>query len=119
VPGLTERDEKDIHSNIICSYLKAYTHSPALQNLDELIEESRHVLRIAAGAHGFPVKDTAPAELVRAVVSVVAGDAMLSPSVARRVMKLAPENTSERMSEKPQSRDAPARVNGLTERLYD
>ena len=39
-----------------------------------------------AGAAGFLVKDTEPEELLRAVRVVHDGDALLSPSVTRRIM---------------------------------
>jgi DNA-binding NarL/FixJ family response regulator len=41
---------------------------------------------IRAGASGFLVKDTEPVELLRAVRSVAAGDALLSPGVTRRLI---------------------------------
>lgn len=43
---------------------------------------------LQAGASGFILKDTAPNELVRAVRVVAAGEALLSPSVTRRVVSL-------------------------------
>ncbi|MFF2198551.1 LuxR C-terminal-related transcriptional regulator, partial [Streptomyces sp. NPDC058157] len=49
--------------------------------LDEYVFEA-----IRAGASGFLVKDTEPAELLRAVRAVVAGDALLSPGVTRRLI---------------------------------
>jgi DNA-binding NarL/FixJ family response regulator len=49
--------------------------------LDEYIAEA-----VRAGAAGFLVKDTEPAELLRAVRVVYDGDALLSPSVTRRIM---------------------------------
>jgi DNA-binding NarL/FixJ family response regulator len=49
--------------------------------LDEYVFEA---LRI--GASGFLVKDTEPVELLRAVRAVAAGDALLSPSVTRRLI---------------------------------
>lgn len=63
---------------------------------------------IRAGASGFLVKDTEPAELIRAVHVVAAGDALLSPGVTRRLL--------ERISS--QLRDAPntAVLSALTER---
>jgi DNA-binding NarL/FixJ family response regulator len=39
------------------------------------------------GASGFLTKDTKPAELIRAVRLVAAGEALLSPSVTRRVVR--------------------------------
>jgi DNA-binding NarL/FixJ family response regulator len=41
---------------------------------------------LEAGASGFLLKDTPPRELVRAVQVVAAGDAMLSPTVTRRLI---------------------------------
>jgi DNA-binding NarL/FixJ family response regulator len=41
---------------------------------------------LRAGASGFLVKDTEPAELIHAVRVVAAGDALLSPSVTRRLI---------------------------------
>ncbi|MEC3998733.1 response regulator transcription factor [Actinacidiphila sp. DG2A-62] len=49
--------------------------------LDEYVFEA-----IRSGASGFLVKDTEPAELLRAVRAVVAGDALLSPGVTRRLI---------------------------------
>jgi DNA-binding NarL/FixJ family response regulator len=51
-------------------------------DLDEYVFEA-----IRAGANGFLVKDTEPAELLRAVRAVVAGDALLSPRVTRRLIE--------------------------------
>ena len=49
--------------------------------LDEYVYEA-----LDAGASGFLVKHTEPAELIRAVRVVAAGDALLSPSVTRRLI---------------------------------
>src|SRR5947208_1087452 len=47
------------------------------------------VLRaLQAGAAGFLLKDTPPAEIVRAIELVHAGDGMLSPAVTRRLISL-------------------------------
>jgi DNA-binding NarL/FixJ family response regulator len=42
---------------------------------------------LRAGASGFIIKDTKPVELLRAVRLVAGGDALLSPSVTRRVVR--------------------------------
>jgi DNA-binding NarL/FixJ family response regulator len=42
---------------------------------------------LRAGASGFLLKDTAPADLLRAVEVVAAGDALLAPSVTRRLIE--------------------------------
>ena len=49
--------------------------------LDEYVFEA-----IRSGASGFIVKHTKPAELLQAVRAVAAGDALLSPSVTRRLI---------------------------------
>ncbi|MEA2686372.1 MAG: hypothetical protein QOE93_1567 [Actinomycetota bacterium] len=51
-------------------------------DLDEYVFEA-----IRIGANGFLVKDTEPAELLRAVRAVVAGDALLSPRITRRLIE--------------------------------
>ena len=48
--------------------------------LDEYVFEA-----LRGGASGFLVKDTEPADLVRGVREVAGGDALLSPSVTRRL----------------------------------
>lgn len=46
-----------------------------------------HVLRaLRAGAAGFVLKDTPPAEIVEAVRRVAAGDPVLSPAVTQRLI---------------------------------
>ncbi|MFJ4839758.1 response regulator [Streptomyces sp. NPDC088746] len=70
---------------------RAITDDPALREvrvvmlttfeLDEYVFEA-----IRSGASGFLVKDTEPDELLRAVRAVVAGDALLSPGVTRRLI---------------------------------
>jgi DNA-binding NarL/FixJ family response regulator len=50
-------------------------------DLDEYVFEA-----LRQGASGFLVKDTEPAELIQGVRSVARGDALLSPSVTRRVI---------------------------------
>ena len=50
-------------------------------------QADEHVLSaLRAGADGFLLKDTAPAEIVQAVRLVAAGEAMLSPSVTRTLL---------------------------------
>jgi DNA-binding NarL/FixJ family response regulator len=71
--------------------------------LDEYVFEA-----IRSGASGFLVKDTEPVELLRAVRSVAAGDALLSPGVTRRLIGAFATQTRE-------PRPAPA-LDLLTER---
>jgi DNA-binding NarL/FixJ family response regulator len=51
-------------------------------DLDEYVFEG-----LRSGASGFLVKDTEPAELLRAVRTVAAGDALLSPRATRRLVE--------------------------------
>ncbi len=71
--------------------------------LDEYVFEA-----IRSGASGFLVKDTEPVELLRAVRAVANGDALLSPSVTRRLIGEFANKTRE-------SRPAPA-LDVLTDR---
>ena len=50
-------------------------------------EADDYVLRaLRAGASGFLLKDTPPADIVRAVRTVAAGDPILSPTITRRLI---------------------------------
>ena len=50
-------------------------------------DADEYVLRaLRAGAAGFVLKDTPPAEIVRAVLRVAAGEAALSPTVTKRLI---------------------------------
>ncbi|PKH37990.1 DNA-binding response regulator, NarL/FixJ family, contains REC and HTH domains [Nocardioides alpinus] len=71
-----------------------------------------HVLRaIAAGADGFLLKDTPPGDIVQAIRTVAAGDAMLSPSATRSlVSRLRSATPTDR------STTAAERLTALTER---
>ena len=51
-------------------------------DLDEYIYEA-----LRAGASGFVLKDDPPEQLISAIQTVAAGDALLSPSVTRRVVE--------------------------------
>src|SRR6202008_1210992 len=72
-------------------------------DLDEYVFEA-----IRAGANGFLVKDTEPAELLRAVRVVVSGDALLSPTVTRRLIGEFANRAKEPI--------APAQLDNLTDR---
>jgi DNA-binding NarL/FixJ family response regulator len=64
---------------------------------------------LRAGASGFLVKDTEPAELIQAVRVVARGDALLSPSVTRRLIT--------DLASRPERPVAPAAVlSALTDR---
>jgi DNA-binding NarL/FixJ family response regulator len=74
-----------------------------------------HVLEaLAAGADGFLLKDTAPADLVAAVRRVAAGEPTLSPSVLRTVLSTLREDPHH-----DRAREARARLERLTGRELD
>jgi len=72
-------------------------------DLDEYVYEA-----LRAGASGFLLKDRPPEELVAAVRVVAAGEALLAPSVTRRLI--------EEFANRPDPVPAPAALNDLTER---
>ena len=72
-------------------------------DLDEYVHEA-----IRAGASGFLLKDVEPAQLVEAVRVVAAGDALLAPSVTRRLL--------DRFAESLPEREPPPALATLTER---
>ena len=67
---------------------------------------------IRAGASGFLVKDTEPADLLQAVRVVARGDALLSPSVTRRLIT----DLASRPERPPPSGSLGRALAGLTDR---
>ena len=66
-------------------------HNPTLADVRVLIlttfETDEYIFQaLRAGASGFVVKDVLPADLVQAVRVIAAGEALLSPSVTRRLI---------------------------------
>lgn len=73
---------------------QAIVADPALRSVRVLVlttfDTDRHIIdAVRAGAVGFLLKNTGPDEMRQAVRVVAAGDALLSPSVTRRVMAAA------------------------------
>jgi DNA-binding NarL/FixJ family response regulator len=73
-------------------------------DLDEYVFEA-----LRAGAAGFLLKDTEPVELLRALRVVAAGDALLAPTVTKRLI-------GEFVSRPEHRRPAPEALGELTER---
>ena len=66
--------------------LRAQAEAPEVIVLTTF-EADDYVLRaLRAGASGFLLKDTPPADIVRAVRAVAAGEPMLSPTITRRLI---------------------------------
>jgi DNA-binding NarL/FixJ family response regulator len=66
-------------------------------DMDEYVFEA-----LEAGASGFLLKDTPPQDLIRAVHVVAAGDAMLAPTVTRRMLShFSQSNPGSRSTEHP------------------
>jgi len=63
---------------------------------------------LRAGASGFLLKDAGPAELLRAIAVVAAGDALITPSVTRRLIS--------EFAARPDPGEPPTDLEDLTER---
>ncbi|MES1193999.1 MAG: response regulator transcription factor [Solirubrobacterales bacterium] len=68
--------------------LRAQPDPPAVVVLTTFDADELVLRALQAGASGFLLKDTPPPEIVRAIELVHTGDAMLSPTVARRLIAL-------------------------------
>src|SRR3954462_5726251 len=68
--------------------LAAQPDPPAVVVLTTFDADELVLRALQAGAAGFLLKDAPPAEIVRAIELVHAGDAILSPAVTRRLISL-------------------------------
>jgi DNA-binding NarL/FixJ family response regulator len=66
---------------------------------------------LRAGASGFLLKDAGPSELLQAIRIVAAGDALLAPSITKRLIA--------EFASRPDPRRGPAELDELTEREYE
>lgn len=73
--------------------LAAQAHPPAVLVLTTFDADELVLRALQAGAAGFLLKDTAPTDIVRAIELVHAGDAMLSPTITRRLITLVAGDT--------------------------
>lgn len=62
---------------------------PGIESIGELVRQVREtgLPVIRAGASGFLLKDVTPAQLLEAIRVVAAGEALLAPSVTRRLLE--------------------------------
>jgi DNA-binding NarL/FixJ family response regulator len=77
-------------------------------DLDEYVYEA-----LRAGASGFVLKDATTAELIQAVKVVAAGDALLAPSVTRRLIT---DFTARKPADRPAAPVGPSALEVLTSR---
>jgi DNA-binding NarL/FixJ family response regulator len=95
--------------------VRAQPKAPAVLVLTTFDADELVLSALRAGAAGFLLKDTPPAEIVRAIELVHAGDGMLSPTVARTLIDLVagdPEADA-------RSRRARERLRTLTDREHE
>jgi DNA-binding NarL/FixJ family response regulator len=94
--------------------LRSRPGAPEVVVLTTFDADEQVIEALRVGAAGFLLKDTPPAEIVRAVKAVAAGDAMLSPAITKRLIgHLAGDSGAERR------REARVRLEGLTGRELD
>ncbi|WP_405113083.1 response regulator transcription factor [Micromonospora sp. NBC_01405] len=67
--------------------LRAQPRPPEVLVLTTFDADDQVLRALRAGAAGFLLKDTPPAEIVRAVCRVAAGEATLSPTVTRQLIR--------------------------------
>ncbi len=89
--------------------LRAQPLAPAVIVLTTFDADELVLRALRAGAAGFLLKDTPPAEIVRSIEHVHAGDGTLSPGVARRLIALVADDGGRR-------EDARARLASLSAR---
>ncbi len=95
--------------------LRATSAPPEVIVLTTFDADREVLAALDAGASGYLLKDTPPAEIVRAVEKVAGGEPMLSPSVTRRLIAMASGGGSD-----VAARDAArSRLAGLSERERD
>lgn len=92
-------------------HLHAQPSPPSVVVLTTFDADDHVVRAVASGADGFLLKDTPPGDIVHAIRTVAAGDAMLSPSATRSIVsRLRSTTTTDRSS------TAADRLTVLTER---
>ncbi|MEU3400200.1 response regulator transcription factor [Streptomyces filamentosus] len=92
--------------------LRARPGAPEVIVLTTFHADEQVLRALRAGASGFVLKDTPPAEIVTAVRRVAAGEPVLSPAVTRRLMS----HVAGRPDAPPRRAGAAERLAGLAER---
>jgi DNA-binding NarL/FixJ family response regulator len=94
--------------------LRALAAPPQVIVLTTFQADEQVVAALRAGASGFLVKDTPPADIIAAVRLVAAGDAIVSPSVTRTLLSHFGDNEATARHEV-----AAQRLSGLSQRERD
>ncbi|MEU9606643.1 response regulator transcription factor [Streptomyces sp. NPDC048057] len=105
VDGLTATEE-----------LRRRADAPEVVVLTTFHADEQVLRALRAGAAGFVLKDTPPAEIVAAVRRVAAGDPVLSPAVTRQLMTHVADGAGATGSRDPRRSTAATKVAGLAER---
>ncbi|MFF5503708.1 response regulator [Streptomyces roseolus] len=92
--------------------LRARPGAPEVIVLTTFHADDQVLRALRAGAAGFVLKDTAPAEIAGAVLRVAAGDPVLSPAVTRQLMR----HVAGAPEARPRRETAAARLAGLADR---
>ncbi|MFF7814172.1 response regulator [Streptomyces roseolus] len=92
--------------------LRARPGAPEVIVLTTFHADEQVLRALRAGAAGFVLKDTAPAEIAGAVLRVAAGDPVLSPAVTRQLMR----HVAGAPEARPRRETAAARLAGLADR---
>jgi DNA-binding NarL/FixJ family response regulator len=91
--------------------LRAQDNAPEVIVLTTFDADDYIVRALRAGASGFVLKHTPPADIIRAVRAVAAGEPMLSPTITRRLIGHVTDSEA-----RDRSQDARERLDRLTER---
>lgn len=91
--------------------IREQPHAPHIIVLTTFDTDDHVLDALAAGADGFLVKDTSPADLIEAIKTVASGETMLSPSVASTVVAHMRQS-----GVRPAQVEATARLDPLTSR---
>ncbi|MFI6285182.1 response regulator [Streptomyces sp. NPDC051018] len=105
VDGLTATEE-----------LRRGPNAPEIVVLTTFHADEQVLRALRAGAAGFVLKDTPPAEIVAAVRRVASGDPVLSPAVTRQLMSHVADRAHERGRADPRRTTAARQLAALAER---
>ncbi|MEV2213580.1 response regulator transcription factor [Streptomyces sp. NPDC050997] len=94
--------------------LRARPHPPAVVMLTTFKADEQVLSALSAGAAGFLLKHSSPAEIVAAVRRVKAGEPVLSPAVTEQL--IARVTQDHRTDRRPETTEARTRLNRLGER---